>query len=182
VDKLSKQKEFLSENTEYVLVGTGLIMRNEDGKELFRFRNPLSDKEIRTKILYRNCHSHSSVFFRKNVAMEFGGYSDSEAVRHIEDYDLWLKMGTKGKIANLPDYSVSFTLHPSAISSKFKLIQFRNQLALIRTYSPRLNFSPYDSYFLARVKSYLRLWAYTVFAGVVPNSLQNLILRFYKKA
>ena len=127
-DKLKKQVEFLDTHPDYVLVGTGVIIQNEEGAELFSFLNPQTDEEIRKKILGKNCFTHSSVMFRKSAAIKFGGYDESQETRHIEDYDLWLKLGTIGKIANLPCYSVRFTLRPGNISSKNKIVQFRKDL------------------------------------------------------
>ena len=103
-DKLLKQVEFLEKNKDCVLVGTGLVAVNEEGKEIFRTFNPELDAIIRNKILSKTCFTHSSVMFRKALAMQLGGYSELSEVRHIEDYDLWLKMGTVGKLANLPIY------------------------------------------------------------------------------
>src|SRR3989344_5200202 len=85
-DKLKKQIEFLENNKDYVLIGTGVIVVDEKGKEIFRHINPELDKNIRREILKKNCFFHSSVVFRKNIALECGGYSESEDIKHIEDY------------------------------------------------------------------------------------------------
>lgn len=175
--KLEKQIRYFAEHPECVLVGTGLIVQDEDGDELYRFLNPMSDAEIRRRILYRNCFSHSAVLFKKSAAMTFNGYDESEMVRHTEDYDLWLKLGTIGTMVNLPEYSVRFTSRPGAISSVNKLEQFKHQLSITRAYQGR-----YPGYIGARVRSLLRLWLYQCFGLLVPTSLQTWIMSYYKKA
>ena len=109
VDKLRQQVEFLDTHPEYVLVGTGVIVVDEDGTELSRKLLPGRDDEIRERMLQENCFIHSSVMYRKSAAMEFGGYIEPEDPFYSEDQDLWLKLGTVGKLTNLPIYGVAYT-------------------------------------------------------------------------
>jgi len=174
--KLDKQLTFMAENPDCVLVGTGLVVQNENGDELYRFLNPVSDFEIRCRILYRNCFSHSTVLFKKAAALKFNGYDESELARHTEDYDLWLKLGTVGSFANLPEYSVRFTSRPGNISSKNKLSQFRHQLAITGQYRGK-----YPGYIAARIKSYLRLWLYAALGAFVSSKMQARFIGYYKR-
>ena len=175
-EKLRKQAEFLNANSDYVLVGTGVIMQNEAGLELFRFLNPESDKDIREKLLIKNCFIHSSVVFRKDVAFKFGGYSEKQEVRHVEDYDLWLKLGTIGKLANLPNYSVRFTLRPGSISSENKSEQFKKNIAFIKKYK-----NQYPNYWQAIIWGYFRWMFYKLYRIIPLTGLKNKILKIYKK-
>lgn len=122
-DKLRKQAEFLEKNGEYVLVGTGAILIDEDKEELSRFIMPENDADIRNKILSKNCFIHSSVMFKKSAVLKFGGYDESKSTQHIEDYDLWLKLGTIGKFSNLSRYSVSLKQGKRTISAKNRINQ-----------------------------------------------------------
>ncbi len=129
-DKLKKQIEVL-EHSGYVLVGTGVIVEDETGKELFRYIPPQTDREIRERMLRRNCFAHSSVLFKRDKALNFGGYSESIDVRHIEDYDLWLKLGTMGKMHNLGTYSIVFTQRQGSISTSNRFSQAKRSLGEI---------------------------------------------------
>jgi len=177
VDKLKKQVEFLDKNPDYILVGMGVIVVNEDGDELFRFLNPQTDEDIRKKILSRNCFTHSSVMFRKEVAINLGGYSESEDVKHIEDYDLWLKFGRNGKMANLPMHAIHFIMRDKSISSKNKNIQLRRNIKIAKKYRKF-----YPNYFKASAKNYLRLFMYGVFKFIPFLKLKASILRKYKES
>lgn len=109
-DKIRKQVDFLNANPDCVLVGTGLVSVDENGKEILRSLLPLSDKEIREKLLYANSFIHSSVLFRKAAAIKVGGYIEPKGKYCSEDHDLWLKLGTVGTMANLPVYGVAYTV------------------------------------------------------------------------
>ncbi|MFA6385997.1 MAG: glycosyltransferase [Candidatus Paceibacterota bacterium] len=175
-DKLQKQVEFLNENPDHVLVGTGVIVIDENGLELFRYLLPENDGDIRKKILGKNCFVHSSVMFRKNLALIFGGYSEDAAVKHIEDYDLWLKMGTAGKLANLPIYAVKFTLRGGSISSVNKIEQFKKNINLAKKYKNK-----YPNYFGALIRAYARIIVYGfILKSPIKFSL-NKLTKFYKE-
>lgn len=106
-DKLKKQYEFLTAHPEYVVVGGGMITVSPEGKELQRYFKKETDGAIRKGALYANPFLHTTVMFRKDVARERGGYGNW---RFAEDWDLWLKMGTRGKFYNFPQYFTAYTV------------------------------------------------------------------------
>ncbi len=171
-EKLRKQVEFLEKNKDHVLLGTGFIAIDEKDKEIFRRLNPESDEEIRENILNKTSFLHSSVMFRKESTPKFGGYSEDLQVFHIEDYDLWLKLGTIGKFANLPIYGVRFTLRNESISSKNKILQFRRSLQLIKKFKDQ-----YPNYFKAFVCISIRLLAYRI---LTMKYLRPFFYKLYK--
>lgn len=175
--KLEAQIMFFRNYPEYVLVGTGVIVIDEKGRELFRFLNPQTDKEIRNIILSKNCFTHSSVVFKKDIALEYGGYNESEDVRHAEDYDLWLAMGTKGEFYNIAEYSVVFTLRPGNISSQNKIVQFKNDIVIARKWRRH-----YPHYCKAVMRNYVRLFFYGFFRVIPLVGIKNRILRWYKNS
>jgi glycosyltransferase involved in cell wall biosynthesis len=176
IDKLSKQVDLLNTNPKCVLVGTGVIIVDTNHKELLRYLVPESDSEIKHKILGKNCFIHSSVLFRKDIAIKLSGYDESTNTRHIEDYDLWLRLGQEGELANLPIYSVKFMLHNASISSQNKVEQYKKILSLIKRFSNK-----YPNYLLA----YLRAWARIIIYGFLvrfPFKISfGWMLKLYKK-
>jgi len=174
-EKLKRQIEFLENNPGYVLVGTGATVVDEKGLELFRYLLPESDYEIRKKILRRNCFVHSSVLFKRESVLEIGGYSENKEVKHIEDYDLWLKLGTVGKVANLPIYGIKFMITEGGISSNNKADQFKKNITLISKFKKH-----YPKYFYSIVFCYLRLFLYKVLF-FLPSILVNKIIKTYKE-
>ena len=175
-DKLSRQVRFLDEHSDYVLVGTGVVVVDEQEQELFRFMNPETDRQIRRKMLYRNCFSHSSVVFRRTSVMALGGYGEGESALHVEDYDLWLRLGMVGSLENLPIYGVSFTSRQQAISASNRAMQFRRVIGLIRNHR-----HDYHGYYRGLAVAYARYFLYSVF-NAFPARLRYILLRFYKQS
>lgn len=145
VDKLSRQIEFLDTHPEYVLVGTGVIVVDENGTELRRSFLPEHDDEIREMMLEQNCFIHSSVVYRKSSALDIGGYHEDK-YPYSEDYDLWVKLGTVGKLANLPIYGVRYTSvnRGVAFTLKLRVIPAVRSIKLIGKYKDK-----YPNYWLA---------------------------------
>lgn len=175
-DKLANQLDFLERNSNHVLVGTGVIVVDEQRNEIFRFLQPSDDEAIRKKMLFKSYFMHSTVLFRKDIALNLGGYGEGENTRHVEDYDLWLRLGTVGELANLPAYDIRFMLRKSAISAKYKSEQFRRNIGLVKTFR-----NNYPRFWGALLYSYSRLWAYKIYKHLPTNMAKHKILEVYKK-
>lgn len=106
-NKLQKQVDFLNEHRDYVAVGGGIIMIDKNGKEIYKYLKREKDEDIRRHALSANPFSHTTVMFRRDIAVKVGLYS----MPYIEDWCLWLKMGKSGKFYNFPEY---FTKYLSA--------------------------------------------------------------------
>jgi glycosyltransferase involved in cell wall biosynthesis len=150
--KMEKQVKFLEENPEYVLIGSGAIFIDKDGKELYRFLPPGKDEEIRQSILSRNPFIHSSVLFLAEAAKKLGGYND--ALAENEDFDLWLKLGTIGNFYNLPEHLIKFRT-PSLKTDIARIRRSRTKvfISIIRQYR-----KDYPHYKIALLKNYLKLF------------------------
>lgn len=158
-DKLKAQIDFLDNSPEHVLVGTGAVWVNEEGQELYRGFKPETDYDIRKKILIRNCFIHSAVMLRKDVAIRVGGYDESSDVRNFEDYDLWLKLGVVGNLANLRIIGIRKSLRSGSIISDNKGRSFKQRIQFILR---RIQFikkyrGHYPNYGIALLCNYLRL-------------------------
>ncbi|HUW71840.1 MAG TPA: glycosyltransferase [Candidatus Humimicrobiaceae bacterium] len=150
--KLEKQVKFLEKNPEYLLMGSGAIFVDRDGKELYRYLPPEKDEEIRQCILSRNPFIHSSVMFLIDAAMKFGGYDDT--LPEDEDFDLWLKLGTIGKFYNLPEYLIKYRT-PSLKNNIAEIRRSRTKVFISIIHSYR---NKYPHYKKALFKNYLKLF------------------------
>ena len=100
--KLTRQVRFLESHPECVACGGGLVVVGPDGEEKMRYLKPLSNAEIRRSCLYANPIAHSVSLYRRESALKVGGYDESLA--GFQDWDLWLKLGQLGGLANFDDY------------------------------------------------------------------------------
>ena len=154
-DKLEQQVRFMEDNGDHVLLGTGAVVVDENEKILFRVSRPLTDQAIRKEILGKNCFLHGSILARTDAMRQAGGYDSSPACRHVEDYDLWLRLGQLGKMANLPAFVLQYTVSPSQISAQNRKEQFKKNVLLMKKYK-----NAYPGYFRAFLRNYSRLFLY----------------------
>jgi glycosyltransferase EpsE len=154
-NKLKKQIDFLEKNKDYVLVGGGVVLIDEKGNKIGKIKNKTYNSKIKSNILYKNQISHSSVLFKKKDVLKVGGYDESLKVG--EDYDLWLRLGLKGKFANLSENVLKYRIHSGNISSKRRRVAFENNIKIIKKYK-----KGYKNYYLALFRRKLRYFIYKI--------------------
>ncbi len=130
-EKLSLQVNFLESHPEHVLVGGGTIVIDENDSERFRYFKLETDEAIRDKALFANPFTHSTVMFRRDFALAAGGYGN---FGNVEDWDLWLRMGLRGKFYNFQKYFVRYLLTEKSKTFIFKKSQSRDILQVIKTH------------------------------------------------
>lgn len=123
-NKIKKQVEFMTDvtNNEVGLLGTQMQVVDPNKKVLFTSSYALTDRGIRNKFMYITQFSQSTVMVRKAMLEPCNKYGDvyDPLVPIWEDYDLWMRIGTKHKLANLPDITTHYLSHDSNISTKDK--------------------------------------------------------------
>lgn len=149
-DKLHLQKEYLTMNPEVVLVGASRVtFISQEGKVIKEIIRPSSDNAIREQMLLRNPFVTSSVLLKKTAYLSSGGFSN---LYLAEDYDLWMKLGKIGKLANIDGCDINYTVSRVDKSRsnlpKMSLVV----ISLIKKYK-----SDYPHYFFGLIKSYLRI-------------------------
>lgn len=105
--KLEKQVNFLEKNSEYSLVGGGMIIINKKGKKIGKYIPPETDNDIRKLILIKNPFAHSTVLFRKDKWELTKGYI-SRQISSTDEWSLWLEMGKLGKFYNFREVFVNY--------------------------------------------------------------------------
>jgi glycosyltransferase involved in cell wall biosynthesis len=133
--KLQEQFEFLEKNPEYGVVGTSIIFIDEEKKIKGYHRPALLDRDIRSHFLVANQLYHSSVLIRKKSLENVGLYTEDKKYYIVEDYDLWLRIGKKYKLANLAGYYTKYMINKKgmSLSNEYKLK--RSDLLLTFKYS-----------------------------------------------
>ncbi len=129
-NKLKKQVDFLDNNSEFILVGGGVIAIDRKNNEILRKLFPEQDKDIRNSILVKNIFVHSTVLYRKKSWEEVGGYGN-KSLQFSEDWNLWLKLGKIGKFYNFQEY---FTYYLISESNKYNNKSILMNLELQKKY------------------------------------------------
>jgi glycosyltransferase involved in cell wall biosynthesis len=152
--KLENQIKFLEENPGYAVVGTQTNLVNMNGEKIGEIKSAKTDKKIRSKILLQNQFVNSSTVILRKVIIESGKYNPEYLPN--DDYDLFLRIGKNHKFANLPDFSTSYRIGNVSYMSNKKLAA-KIHHKIIKRYK-----NDYPNYWLALLKSYLRIFIYSL--------------------
>jgi glycosyltransferase involved in cell wall biosynthesis len=111
--RFEKQVRALNDDPNLVAVGSCSAAIDEDGNALGNYPTPPSHEEIEREHLrgHSSIH-HPSVMFRTEVVRQLGGYRE---LVPCEDFDLWLRLGEVGRLANLPENLITKRLFPGSI-------------------------------------------------------------------
>jgi FkbM family methyltransferase len=112
--RLEEQVAFMERNPEVGVLGSAYEVITDSGAVIDLVRHPLEDSEIRSVILRDNPICHSSAILRKDIALAVGGYRST--FEPSEDYDLWLRMSERSKLANLHNVLVRYRVHANQLS------------------------------------------------------------------
>ena len=90
-DKLARQVKFLEESPEYVACGGGAIVIDRNSVETMRYLKPENDQAIKSRALLANPMVHSTLLYRRAVALDLEGYN--ETLPGFQDWDLYSSWG-----------------------------------------------------------------------------------------
>jgi glycosyltransferase involved in cell wall biosynthesis len=99
-DRFEKQADHIRDHDEVVLLGTGCVEIDEAGREIKSHTYPMQHSTlVRHLEIGGSPFPHSSALFRRDVAQHLGGYR--VRLKPSLDTDLWLRMGSIGRIGCL---------------------------------------------------------------------------------
>lgn len=101
-ERLAKEIAFLEKHNNYAVVGTFAMALNEYSEELQIWERPYEDANIRTALKRDNCIIHGTAMMRRSFLLKAGFYD--EAITKAQDYDLWVRLSKKYKMANIPEF------------------------------------------------------------------------------
>jgi glycosyltransferase involved in cell wall biosynthesis len=99
--RLEKQINYLRENSDVVLVGTGVYIIDENGEVLNSIKVVKNRRLIKKLLLYGNLFIHSSLMVKKDALVGVGKYRSKFI--HSQDYDLVLRLNEHYSLANLSE-------------------------------------------------------------------------------
>ena len=105
--RLARQVAFLDAHPGVALLGGGVVLVDESGREIDR-----EPGRLHLDFLARNELTHATVMMRADAFRALGGYRLDQS----EDYDLWLRFDERYGVAALPDLLVRYRLHPGQFS------------------------------------------------------------------
>ncbi|WP_444988937.1 glycosyltransferase [Halomonas mongoliensis] len=168
-ERFLTQVSFLNNNPEVSVVGSNVILINQDGCELKEVFFPERHGDILRAFSVKSPLAHPAVCMRREVIDSVGLYN--ERLRKAQDLEYWFRVAEKGfRFHNIQEpllfYRVSdgFGRKKNGLSSSFRLLKI-NVLGHWRVFGLRAN------YFMIFSRAIFRL---------LPSSLYSYIYRRYR--
>lgn len=114
--RLEKQYAFIKDHPEVGVVGAWIEIISEAGKPLRIREYQTDDVGLRRKIFRYSPIAQPVCMYRKSVVNEFGGYLAVSAP--AEDVNLWFKIGTRYKFANIPEVLLKYRFFENSNSNR----------------------------------------------------------------
>ncbi|MCF8479505.1 MAG: glycosyltransferase [Rhodospirillum sp.] len=113
-ERFALQTAFMAAHPEVGLLG-GAFVRFGAMADIQRV--PESDEAIRAHMVLDNAFGHGTVMIRREILEREDLRYDPER-RHVEDYDLWVRLARVTHVANLPNILMDYRVHDASLSSR----------------------------------------------------------------
>ncbi len=174
-NKLKQQVAFLKEHPDHMAVGTNIAVTDYDTDALeYKTEYPLTDEEIRQQFFSRSPFAQSSVVFRTSAFEQAGRYD--EKFKRVEDFDLWMRLGKIGKLANLPEVMVKWHT-PSRSNKTVAQNRFKHNLiilSIIKKYRKE-----YPNFLTSYLRELVRTGIFFLLQR--ESSIEHSLSTFYKR-
>lgn len=115
-DRLRKQVEYMDQNKDIGVLGTGICIFGDAVQEQHRIFTANSE-QLKAELLFNSCIAHPTVMIRRSVLRDNDLKYDIDYAG-AEDYCLWWKIAKVSKIATLSDVLVKYRIHPSQVTKR----------------------------------------------------------------
>lgn len=114
-ERLREQFAAITGDDRVVLVGSAVRLIDEHGFVIGEPDVVCDNATIQPELLRgNNCIVHPTAVFRRRLAIECGGYDES--YRYAQDLELWLRLGERGHLVNIPERLVRYRQHLGSVS------------------------------------------------------------------
>jgi glycosyltransferase involved in cell wall biosynthesis len=120
-ERFARQVAFLVAHPHVAVVGSAVTLIDEAGKRIRDVDYPGTHEAISEFLERGSPLAHPTVMMHRDAVRGVGGYR--AAYRYAEDYDLWLRMAERCRIANLPDRLLRYRDHAAKQSSIYAVEQ-----------------------------------------------------------
>ncbi len=147
-DRLQWQTEFMERHAEIGVVGGAAEIIDSAGRALYCLHPPVENEEIKSALLDYNPLTHPAVLTRKEAFLSVGGY---RRFFPAEDYDLWLRIAERWRLANLEAVVVKYRIHSEQASCQKRRQEALCTIAARAFASLRRNGSPEPAISVERI-------------------------------
>ena len=115
--RLKQQVSYMEEHVDVGVLGSAVEFIDEKGNTIANYFYPENDSEIKKVLPARNPFVHPSVMMRASV-LKSGKYLYRNDYPRAEDYDLWIRLSSETKMANLSNILLKYRFHSGQTSQK----------------------------------------------------------------
>ncbi|MXO87459.1 glycosyltransferase [Altererythrobacter aestuarii] len=117
--RFETQLRFLAENPDHGVVGSWSQDMDENGS-LFLSKgreHPVTHEQFEHNMAHGGpLFCHPAVMYRRDLVLAQGGYH--AAFRHCEDLDLWLRLASVTRLANIPERLIQYRHYAGQVSKR----------------------------------------------------------------
>jgi glycosyltransferase involved in cell wall biosynthesis len=135
-ERLSHQVAFLQSHPDHVMVGGHTAIIDEASRPIGVRKYPLHHADICAVITRYNPFAQPAVMLRRAVLEDVGEYDPHFS--RCQDYDLWLRIASRHKVANLDEIVLRYRISPA----QAKQAHLRESLSLTLELQRRWLFHP----------------------------------------
>jgi len=122
-ERFEQQIRFMDENSTIAVCGTWLKLLNSNKNEIWK--TPSDHKTIKSVSLFYSSIHHPTVLIRNDVLKRYNLFYNS-SFSHVEDYELWVRIMEKARVANLKEVLLFHRIHSNHVGNVYKHIQIKN--------------------------------------------------------
>ena len=118
-DRFARQMQFLADNPDHGVVGSWSRDMDENGGPYVTVGqdHPVTHAEFLHNIRHGGpLLCHPAVMYRRAIVLQQGGYH--AAFRHCEDLDLWLRLASVTRMANIPERLIRYRHYSGQVSKR----------------------------------------------------------------
>ena len=113
--RLARQLAYMDANPDVTICGSWYTaFRGE--RTVWRARLPENHERLRALSLFASPFAHPTVMIRRRP-FDAAGLRYDDAMETAEDYDLWERAGARVRLANVPEFLLSYRVHGSQVSA-----------------------------------------------------------------
>ena len=136
--RLEKQIQFLEEHPNISVLGTNMIVVDENLNFLEKQCLPSKSLQIKWNLYFGCCIAHPTVMMRRSILFDIGVYNENFKNTEAEDYELWLRATKKYEFYNLVQPLLYYRIHTSNMSISLKNNRDKSSIELLKYYISQL--------------------------------------------
>lgn len=121
--RLEKQVEFLQTHPKYVAVGSYVQLFTKGNPQYDTITFPTTDEQIKRMWMTLSPFADPTVMYRRAMVLQTDGYQ--QTMWPADDVHMWYQLGSRGKLANIPEFLTKVRWHENAGSIKSHKLQMQ---------------------------------------------------------